>query len=122
VVTTEFNVAAAMKLLKDHHFRYVLPAFFSQDPLEKFFGQARQRFGGNFYIDVGDVLAAAKVQRFHQLLKLDIIFEDDAQRTCCRNFITTLLSYVDAPLYSQQQQGLPCCCKRSTQGSRSSSQ
>jgi len=41
VVTKEFNVAAATKLLKDHHFRYVLPAVFTQDPLEKFFGQAR---------------------------------------------------------------------------------
>jgi len=82
VVTTQFNIAAATKLLTDHHFRYVLPAVFSQDPLEKFFGQARQRFGGNFYIDIGDVIAAAKVQRLHQLLKLDIIPKDDAQRTC----------------------------------------
>jgi len=66
----------------DYHFSYVLPAVFSQDPLEKFFGQARQRFGGNFYIDICDVIAAAKVQRLHQLLKLDIIPKDNAQRTC----------------------------------------
>jgi len=33
-------------------------------------------------IDIGDVSAAAKVQRLHQLLKLDIIPKDDAQRTC----------------------------------------
>jgi hypothetical protein len=82
LVTTKFNIAAATKLLTDHHFQYVLPAVFSQDPLEKFFGQARQRFGGNFYIDIGDVLAAAKVQRLHQLMKLDIVPNDDAQRTC----------------------------------------
>lgn len=82
VVTTKFNIAAATELLRDHHFRYVLPAVFSQDPLEKFFGQARQRFGGNFYIDIGDVVAAAKVQRLHQLLKLDLIPNDDAQLTC----------------------------------------
>ena len=68
LVTTKFNIAAATRLLTDHHLRYILPAVFSQDPLEKFFGQVRQRFGGNFYIDIGDVLAAAKVQRLHQLL------------------------------------------------------
>ena len=33
-------------------------------------------------LDIGDVVAAAKVQRLHQLLKLDIIPNDDAQRTC----------------------------------------
>lgn len=82
LVTTRFNIAAATELLINHHFRYVLSAVFSQDPLEKFFGQARQRFGGNFYIDIGDVLAAAKVQRLHQLLKLDIIPKDDSRRTC----------------------------------------
>ena len=82
MVTTKFNIAAATELLTDHHFHYVLPAVFSQDPLEKFFGQARQRYGGNFYIDIVDVVAAAKVQRLHQLLKLDIIPKDDAQRTC----------------------------------------
>jgi len=81
-VTTKFNIAAATDLLSTHHFRYVLPAIFSQDPLEKFFGQARQQFGGNFYIDIVDVLAAAKVQQLHPLLKLDIVPKDDAQRTC----------------------------------------
>jgi len=37
-------------------------------------------------IDIGDVSAAANVQRLHQLLKLDIIPKNDAQRTCsnCR--------------------------------------
>ncbi|ESO02840.1 hypothetical protein HELRODRAFT_174269 [Helobdella robusta] len=82
VVTSKFNIAASTELLSDHHFRYVIPAVFSQDPLEKFFGQARQRFGGNFYIDISDVIAAANVQRLHQLLKLDIIPKDDAQRAC----------------------------------------
>jgi hypothetical protein len=82
VVTTKFNLPAATELLSAHHFSYFLPAVFSQDPLEKFFGQARQRFGGNFYIDISDVMAAAKVQRLHQLLKLDIIPKYDAKRTC----------------------------------------
>src|SRR6478609_5805540 len=37
VVTTTFNIAAATHLHTDHHFRYVLPALFSQVPLDKFF-------------------------------------------------------------------------------------
>jgi hypothetical protein len=40
VATTKFNIAAAETLLYDHHFQYVLPAAFGQDPLEKFFGNA----------------------------------------------------------------------------------
>jgi len=82
VVTTKFNIAAATELLTDHNFSYVILAVFSHYPLEKFFGQARQRFGGKFYIDVSGAVADAKVQRLHQLLKLDIIPKDDAQRTC----------------------------------------
>ena len=34
------------------HFQYILPSIFSQDPLEKCLGQARQRCGGNYYIDI----------------------------------------------------------------------
>ena len=48
IVTTKSSIAAATYLLAHHHFEFVLPAVFSQDPLEKFFGQARQRHGGNF--------------------------------------------------------------------------
>ena len=59
--------------MKIIHFEYILSAIFSQDPLEKFFGQARQRCGGNFYIDIVDVLAVMKVQILHQLLKHDIM-------------------------------------------------
>ena len=61
IVTTKFSIAAATYLLSHHNFEFVLPAVFSQDPLEKFFGQARQRHGGNFYIDIGDVISAGKV-------------------------------------------------------------
>ena len=46
------NIDAAKYLIKEHSFKYVLPA-------EKSFGQARQRKGGNFYIDVSDVVAAS---------------------------------------------------------------
>ena len=60
VVTTSNVISAAEYLLKEHSFQYLLPAIFSQDPLEKFFGQARQRCGGNFYIDIKDVIAAGK--------------------------------------------------------------
>ena len=45
-VTTKNNISAAKYLLLTHNFENVLPSKFSQDPLEKFFGQTRQRFGG----------------------------------------------------------------------------
>lgn len=87
VVTTVNNINAAECLLEKHKFKYVLPSVFSQDPLEKFFGQARQRFGGNFYIDVNDVIVAGKVQRLHQLVKHDVIVKKDdtviSQCSCC---------------------------------------
>ena len=63
--------------------RYVLPAVFSQDPLEKFFGQARQRCGGNFYIDMADVISAAKVQRLHQLIKHDVVNRAGTRPSLC---------------------------------------
>ena len=56
---------------------------FSTNPLEMFFGQSRQRVGGNFYIDVVGVISAAKVQRLHHLIKNDIIPTDDAIRKTC---------------------------------------
>ena len=82
VVTTKNNIAAAQMLLHNHNFSYVLPSVFSQDPIEKFFGQARQRFGGNYYIDIGDVIAAAKVQQLHQLIKHDIVPHTSKQSAC----------------------------------------
>ena len=39
--------------------------------LKKFFGQARQRSGGNFYIDVTDIKATAETKNLHSLLKYD---------------------------------------------------
>ena len=71
IVTTTNVISAAEYLLKDLNFQYVLPAVFSQDPEEKFFGQARQRSGGKFYIDITDVVAAGRTQQMHQLIKYD---------------------------------------------------
>ena len=81
VVTTRNSIAAANHLFQNHGFQYVLPAVFSTNPLEKFFGIARQRKGGNFYIDVIDVIAAAKTQRLHQLVKRNILPEANADST-----------------------------------------
>ena len=81
-ITTKFSIAAATYLFTYHNFQYVLPAVFSQDPLEKIFGQARQRNGGNFYIDIVDVLSSAKAQRLHQLLKYNIIPQGVPEFTC----------------------------------------
>ena len=69
VVTTKNAIFASNYLLENFDFQYILPAVFSTNPLEKFFGQSRQRVGGNFDIDVVDVILAAKVQRLHQLIK-----------------------------------------------------
>ena len=65
ITTTESNVAAATYFLEKHEFQYVFLAIVADDILEKFFGQTRQRKGGNFYIDFGDVL----VQILHTLVK-----------------------------------------------------
>ena len=82
VTTTRYNIDAAKHLLENYDFTYILPAVFSQDPLEKIFGQARQHCGGNFYIDIGDVQAASKVQQLHQLLKHDIVPDDIHKMSC----------------------------------------
>ena len=92
IVTTKSSIAAATYLLTHHHFEFVLPAVFSQDPLEKFFGQARQRHGGNFYIDVGDVISAGKVQSLHQMLKYNVIPQGCGEWKC---------SYCTAPITLQ---------------------
>ena len=55
---------------------------FSQNPLEKFFGQGRQRNSGNVYVDIVYVIAAGKAQRTHQLIKYGITPEDETIRPC----------------------------------------
>ena len=80
-VSTRNSIAVA-----NHNFKYLLPgAVLSTNPLEKFFGQSRQRIGSNFYIDVLDITAAAKVQRLHQLIKNDIIPVDGESRKFCES-------------------------------------
>ena len=76
IVPTKCNIAASK-----HNFQYVLPAVFSQSPLENIFGQARQRKGGgaNFYIDICDVIAAANVHP-HQLIKYYVV-PDETMKT-----------------------------------------
>ena len=44
---------------------------FGKEALERFFGQARQRGAGNFYIDVVDIKAAAETKNLRALLKYD---------------------------------------------------
>ena len=83
VVTTKNVISAANYLLHNYDFHYVLPAVFSQNPLKKCFGQARQRIGGNFYIDINDVTLAAKAQRPHQFIKNDIIPVDREVKNIC---------------------------------------
>ena len=69
VLSTRANVQATELLLTHHNFSYVLPGVIADEALEKFFGQARQRSAGNFYIDVVDIKAAAETKNLRALLK-----------------------------------------------------
>ena len=82
ITTTKTNIEAASFLLSEMNFKYVLQAVFADELLEKFFGQTRQRTGGNFYIDVGDVMAAAKTFNCHNLLKNNLIPDEFTQSEC----------------------------------------
>ena len=66
------------------NFQYVLPGIFSDDALEKFFGQSRQRSGGNFYIDVVDINAADKIVNMKSLIKYDIFPANEKQLEECQ--------------------------------------
>ena len=68
---TRANIEAAEMLLTHQNFKYVLPGVFADEALEKLFGQARQRSGDNFYIDVVDIKAAAESKNLHALLKYE---------------------------------------------------
>ena len=99
IVTTKNNIAASKYLIENHDFQYILPSVFSQDPLEKFFGQGRQRCGGNFYIDIGDVISAAKAQHVHTLQKYDIIPQGECNISCL--FCDTDIDDMDLELLNE---------------------
>ena len=82
VVSTKTNILAATYLLENENFDYVLPAVNADEVLEKFFGIARMRNRGNFYIDQVDILAAAKVFNLHSLLKGGVLTTDEAESSC----------------------------------------
>ena len=87
------DIKTSEHLLENHDFQYILPAVFSQDPVEKFFGYARQRCGGSFYIDIVDVLAVAKIQQMHQVVKYGIIPEThEVQNNECTACTQVILS------------------------------
>ncbi|KAI6650787.1 hypothetical protein LOD99_7838 [Oopsacas minuta] len=60
-------------------------------------GQARQRHGGNFYIDV-DVISAYKAQRLHQMLKLNIIPQGCLDWKCSYCTVPIVLEDIDVML------------------------
>ena len=91
-MSTRNNVAAAKLLLAEKDFDYVLPAIFADEALEKFFGQARQRCGRNFYIDVVDIMAAAKVTNLQTLLKHDIMPESSSRVFDCNKNCTSSIT------------------------------
>ena len=71
VLSTRVNIEAAEWLLTQHNFTDVLPGVFPDEALEKFFGQSRQRNGGNFYVDIVDIKAAAETKNLHALWKYE---------------------------------------------------
>ncbi len=71
MLSTRANIEAADMLLAQQNFNYVLPGVFSDDAVEKFFSQARQCSGCNFYIDIVDIKAAAQTKNLHALLKYE---------------------------------------------------
>ena len=48
-------------------------------------GQARQRSGGNYYIDVVDIKAAAATKNLHTLLKYDVTLQEYNDVPCSSN-------------------------------------
>ena len=64
---------------------YVLLSVFADEAIKKFFGQARQRSWGNFYIDIDNVKAAAALKKLHTLLKHDITLEEHIAEPCSLN-------------------------------------
>ncbi|KAI6646372.1 hypothetical protein LOD99_9243 [Oopsacas minuta] len=88
-VSTRNNVDAAKLLLADKDFDYVLPAINADEALERFFGQARQKRGRNFYIEVVDIMAAAKIVNLQTLSKHDIIPESSSRVLDCDKNCTT---------------------------------
>ena len=73
VVSTRANVQSAQLPLTEFNFSYALPGVFADEALEKFFGQARQCSGGNFYTDAVDIkaTATAETKNLHTPLKYD---------------------------------------------------
>ena len=88
ITSTKSNIEAATYLLTEKGFEYVLPGVFADEVLEKFFGKTRMRVGGNFYIDVVDVIASAKNTNLHALLKYDIFPVENNYSVCkiCEEF------------------------------------
>ena len=85
VLSTRANIEGAEWLLTQHNFSYVLPGVFADKALEKFFGHARQRNGGNFYIDIVDIKAAAETENLHTLLKYESMLHKSNNVPCTSN-------------------------------------
>ena len=85
MLSARANVEAAEWLLTQHNFTYVLPAVFADEALEKFFGQARQRNWGNFYIGIVDIKAAAETKNLHAVLKYESMRHKSNNVPCTSN-------------------------------------
>ena len=86
-VSTRANVQSAQLLLTEFNFSYALPGVFAHEALEKFFGQARQCSGGNFYTDAVDIkaTATAETKNLHTPLKYDSTSQQPDDVACRSN-------------------------------------
>ena len=75
---------------KDHD--YLFPSIFADEALERFFGKTRQRSGGNFYIDVVDIMAVGKIENLQTLIKHDIMPDSSFRVLECDQNCTTSIN------------------------------
>ena len=98
IVSTIANIQVAQLLLTKYNFSYVLPGAFADEAVKKPFGQASQSCGGNFYIDVVNIIkGAAEAKNLNALLKYDSTLQQSDDAACSSNtcFDNDLLNIAD---------------------------
>ena len=75
LTTTKFNIAAASMLCSSLVTSIFCLLYSRRTHWNNFSGKQDSGVGENFYVDIADVVATAKVQKLQLLLKLDILPE-----------------------------------------------
>ena len=92
VLSTRVNIEAAEWLLTQHNFTDILPGVFPDEALKKFFGQSRQRNGGNFYVDIVDIKATAETKNLHALWKYESMPHKSNNVPCTLTFALMIIT------------------------------